>query len=143
MPVSGTLTGVYRAHIGNMATVANCYIVDKVANVLYKTFVTYGDISQCGIVQATLFHKAVGNFDSALATSQLRPAVEGNTVAAGGIKSVAHHHLFPIFALTAIGFHQINFCSSQFPVIFHPLNVLNGKRFKNVAKVVYFCLADN
>ena len=119
LAIVGVTLRVDGAHIGDIAAVTNCHVVQVVADILNQAVVADGHVAQRGIVDAAVFHKAVGDFDSAFATAQACPAVELHTMAALDIKLISYSYFVPVLSPAVVLLQRFNLLLSQLEVFFH------------------------
>ena len=108
LSVGGFLARVDGAHVGDIASVADVHVIDKVANVLNQASIANGHIAQCGIVNATILDKTVTHFYSSLAASQPCLSIENHAVASVGIEAFTHSNLHPVLSQASIGSQDFN-----------------------------------
>ena len=58
--------------------------------VLDEAVVADGHIAQCGVVDAAVFHEAVGDFHGPPPVAQASPAIELHAMAAAGVEVICH-----------------------------------------------------
>ena len=84
LAIGGTLGGLHRTDVGDVAVVANGIVVDEVANLLDEAVVTHGDVAQRGIVDTGALGETLGHLDLLLEYAQPDVAIEDDTMEAVG-----------------------------------------------------------
>ena len=102
LTIGGTLGGLHRRDIRDVAVVANRIVVDEVADFLNKTVVANGDIAQRGIVDARMLGKACGYLDHLFEDAQTDITIEYYSVEIIGTEVLSHFYSVPIFSPTAV-----------------------------------------
>ena len=102
-----TIGGFHCRDVRDIAVTADGIVVDEVTDLLDKTVIANGDITQRGIVDTRMFRKAFGYFNSLFKNAQTDVAIKHDTVEVVGAEVLSDSNPVPVFSPTAVIFEDL------------------------------------
>ena len=116
LSIGGTLGGLYRRDIRDIAVITDIIIVDVVADILDQAVVADGDIAQGSITNAGMLEEAFGYLHIALKHADADIAVQLDILHITGTEIVGYLNRAPVLSPTILVFEESNLLICQISI---------------------------
>ena len=108
--IGGIVGGLQRTDVRDVTVVTNSIVVDVVTHLFYQTVITHRHITQRGIVDTRVLHKALRYLNHLLKRTETDITIKHHSVEIIGAEPVCHHHALPVLSPADIILQNLNFC---------------------------------
>ena len=110
LTIGGIVGGLQRTDVRDITVVTDGIVVDVVTHLLDQTVITHRHVTQRGIVDTRVLHKALRHLDHLLKGPETDVTIKHHAVEVIGTEPVSHHHALPVLRPADIILQDLNFC---------------------------------